>query len=89
MTFSYPTEKLTETVSAVQTGGAAYRAKRRASMQDALDATMINTSLYDQIPVGYLPNFSLLTKCVQRQWPNALHYPSLSTKTNNAQDKMG
>ena len=69
MMFTYPPDKMTETVSPVQVpGGSSYQRRRRASMQDALDHTKINARLYSaELPVSlrclvagsiYLPQLS-------------------------------
>lgn len=49
MAFNFPAEKLSETVTSVQVPTQQQRQRRRASMQDALDHTKINTSLYDRM----------------------------------------
>jgi len=71
VTVATPTpDKMTETVSLVQygtstttgvraTGSVPPGRRRRASMQDALDHTKINTSLYDPTLVRYNTHISL------------------------------
>ena len=51
MVFALPTDKMDDGSTAV-VPSAAQRSRRRASMQDALDHTKINTSLYDKSVVS-------------------------------------
>ena len=70
MMFSFPAEKLTENVTLVQIPSGAQR-RRRASMQDALDHTKINASLYSMerpVRIRTKPTISSSFRIKQGVW---------------------